>query len=329
MIGRKRSRHGLVDRLARAEPSAALGVEREVDHHDRVLLDDADQQDDADQRDDAELDVEQHQRQHRADPGRRQGRQDRDRVDVALVEHAEHDVDGEQRRADQDRLVGERLLKRLRGAREAAVDRSPARAELRHRRRRSPACASLSETPGFRLNEIVLATKRPWWLTASGVLPGRNARSPTAAPCLVRGADRGAGRGGAAAGIGERVGRLVARGVGRRSARRVARGAGAASPVCAETVPASALVAWVPLDRAAGGADEDLVERLRALPVLRRHLHHHVILVARRVDHRDLALAEGVVERVVDLLRRRCRAAPRSRGRSTRSVSRPFAAGRN
>src|SRR5581483_6872144 len=31
--------------------------------------------------------------------------------------------------------------------------------------------ASPSEKPGFRLNEIVLATKRLWWLTPSGVLP--------------------------------------------------------------------------------------------------------------------------------------------------------------
>ena len=35
-------------------PSLALRLEREVDHHDRVLLHDADEQDDADERDDAE-----------------------------------------------------------------------------------------------------------------------------------------------------------------------------------------------------------------------------------------------------------------------------------
>ena len=45
--------------------------------------------------------LEQQQREQRADAGRRQRRQDRDRVDVALVEHAEHDVDGEQRGEDQ------------------------------------------------------------------------------------------------------------------------------------------------------------------------------------------------------------------------------------
>ena len=32
--------------------------------------------------------------------------------------------------------------------------------------------ASLSDAPGARLYEIVLATNRPWWLTAKGVWPG-------------------------------------------------------------------------------------------------------------------------------------------------------------
>ena len=42
----------------------------------------------------------------------------------------------------------------------------------------------------------------------------------------------------------------------------------------------------------------------RVLPELRVHLHDHVVLVERGVHRRDLALAEGVVERVVDGLRR-------------------------
>ena len=55
MIGRKRSRHA--SRIASSGflCSLALGFEREVDHHDRVLLDDADEQDEADERDDAEV----------------------------------------------------------------------------------------------------------------------------------------------------------------------------------------------------------------------------------------------------------------------------------
>ena len=51
-----------------------------------------------------------HQRQQRADAGRGQRRQDRDRVDEALVEHAQHDVHRDDRGEDQQQLVGERRL---------------------------------------------------------------------------------------------------------------------------------------------------------------------------------------------------------------------------
>ena len=112
----------LGDRLARRQP-LALGLEGEVDHHDRVLLDDADQQNDADRGDDGELDLEQLQRDQRADAGRRQGRQDRQRVDVALVENAEHDIDGEQGRAEQQRQRRLRLLEGGRRAGEHAAHR--------------------------------------------------------------------------------------------------------------------------------------------------------------------------------------------------------------
>ena len=110
----------------------ALGRDREVDHHDAVLLDDADQQDDADQRDQAEVESEHHQDRERADAGRRQRRQDGDRVDVALVENAEDQIDHDQRRQDQQRHGAERLLERLRGALEAGGERGR-RAELDHR----------------------------------------------------------------------------------------------------------------------------------------------------------------------------------------------------
>jgi hypothetical protein len=53
--GPKAQQAGLEDRIARAQALFALGVQRKVDHHDRVLLDDADQQDDADHRNDAQL----------------------------------------------------------------------------------------------------------------------------------------------------------------------------------------------------------------------------------------------------------------------------------
>ena len=87
----------------------ALGFEREVDHHDGVLFDDADQQHDADQRDDAEIRVADHQRQQRAHARGRQRRKNRDRVDVAFVQHAQDDVDRHQRGQNQNRLVGQRI----------------------------------------------------------------------------------------------------------------------------------------------------------------------------------------------------------------------------
>ena len=58
MIGRKRSRHASKIASSAGYAVAALALQREVDHHDGVLLDDADQQHHADQGDDAELGVE-------------------------------------------------------------------------------------------------------------------------------------------------------------------------------------------------------------------------------------------------------------------------------
>ena len=142
-------------------PSLALGLQREVDHHDGVLLHDADQQDDADQRDDVEVVAGDQQRQDRADAGRGQRREDRDRVDVALVEHAEHDVDRHQRGQDQQRLVGQRVLKRLRGALEARLD-ARREADLAARPAWIAFTASPSETPGARLNESVTTGNCPW-----------------------------------------------------------------------------------------------------------------------------------------------------------------------
>ena len=55
-----------------------------------------------------------------AHAGRRQGGENRDGVDVVLVEDAQDDVDGGQRREDQVRLGGQRVLKGLRGSLKAA-----------------------------------------------------------------------------------------------------------------------------------------------------------------------------------------------------------------
>ena len=100
----------------------ALGREREIDHQNRVLLHDADQQNDADDGDDAQVGVRQHQRQQRAHAGRGKRGKNRDGMDVAFVQNAEHDVDRGQRRGDQQRLAAERILIGLRGAGESGLN---------------------------------------------------------------------------------------------------------------------------------------------------------------------------------------------------------------
>ena len=59
----------------------------------------------------------------RADRRRRQAGQDGQRVDEALVEDAEHDVDRDHRRGEEQPLVGERVLEHLGGAGEGGRDR--------------------------------------------------------------------------------------------------------------------------------------------------------------------------------------------------------------
>ena len=86
----------------------------------------------------------------------------------------------------------------------------------------------------------------------------------------------------------------------------------------------------------AGGRrlDVDLVQRVEVALQLRQHLQDHVIAVELREILRDLALAEGVVQRVVDQLRldaeargrvavdrQRQRGARRSAGRSRRRAA--------
>ena len=67
---------GLVNRLLGAFPLFALGIQGKVDHHDAVLLDDADQKDDADNGDDVELGAAEHQSESTA-PTPAEGRVER------------------------------------------------------------------------------------------------------------------------------------------------------------------------------------------------------------------------------------------------------------
>ena len=108
-----------VNRLLGRHLLVALRLKRKVDHHDGVLLHDADEQDDADEGDDRKLALAHHERQERADARGRQRGKNGDRVDVALVEDAEHDVDGDERGEDEHRLARERFAEGARRAREA------------------------------------------------------------------------------------------------------------------------------------------------------------------------------------------------------------------
>src|SRR4029077_11805843 len=112
----------LVDRIARGLALVAFGVEGEVDHHDRVFLDDADQQHDADDGDDVEIVARDDEGEQSADAGGRQRREDRHRVDKALIENAQHDVDGDYGGQDQEQLVLQRGLEAEGGALEAGQD---------------------------------------------------------------------------------------------------------------------------------------------------------------------------------------------------------------
>src|SRR2546421_456641 len=100
---------------ARAAVGGPFRHEREVDHHDPVLLHDADQEDDADERDDVELRPADDQGEDRSHAGGGQRREDRQRMDVALVQDPEHDVDDHQRGEDEERLVRQRGVERLGG----------------------------------------------------------------------------------------------------------------------------------------------------------------------------------------------------------------------
>ncbi len=141
------------------EALVALGFQSEVDLHDRVLLHDADQHDQPDERVDVQIHVEQIQRDQRAEAGRRQSGKNRERVNVAFIQNAEHDVHHQDRDDQQHPQVAERAFERLGRALEVRADagrqglRWPDPAPWRPR--------SPSDAPGFRSNEIVTALSWP------------------------------------------------------------------------------------------------------------------------------------------------------------------------
>jgi len=111
-----------------------------------------------------------HQRQERTHPRGRQGGEDGDRVDVALVQDSEHDVDGDQRGQDQHRLRRQRLLERLRGAEKSG--RIPGAGRVSASAAWIALTASPRAVPGSEVEEMVAAGNCPWWLMESGEVPG-------------------------------------------------------------------------------------------------------------------------------------------------------------
>ena len=106
MMGRKRTRQASWMASPGDMPVRALGFEREVDHHDGVLLHDADQHDDADEGVDVELVMEHQQRGQRAQSGRGQAGKNRQRMDEALIQNAQHHVDDQDRHHQQESHAG-------------------------------------------------------------------------------------------------------------------------------------------------------------------------------------------------------------------------------
>ena len=169
-IGRKRSMQASKIACSGVEPAVALGLEREVDHDDAVLLHDADQEDDPDEGDQRQLGPEHLQRQQRAEAGRRQRRDDRQRVREALVQHAEHDIDREQRRQDQQRLRADRLAVGAGVALEFGVQ-GVRHVQLGDRAIDRARRLLDGDAFGARLKLIVTAGNWPWWLMTSGCRP--------------------------------------------------------------------------------------------------------------------------------------------------------------
>ena len=119
---RAEAQEGCLDDRFLGRGALIAALDGKIDHHDGILLHDADQHDHADHGDDAEIHAKQLQGDQRADAGRRQARQNRQRVDEVLIEDAQNDVDHQDGREQQHALIGDRLLKDLSAALEARRD---------------------------------------------------------------------------------------------------------------------------------------------------------------------------------------------------------------
>ena len=89
-----------------------LGLDREIDHHNGVLLHDPDQHDDPHERINVQLVVENQQRRQRAQARRGQAGENRDGVDETLIQNSEHQVDHQNGHHQQNAHPFQRRLER-------------------------------------------------------------------------------------------------------------------------------------------------------------------------------------------------------------------------
>ena len=99
----------------------ALRIQREIDHHNAVLFDNADQKHETDDGNDAEILAEKDKREKSPNTGRRKRGKNRDRMDEALIQDAEDDVNGNESGEDEQRHVGQRISEGCGGALEIGL----------------------------------------------------------------------------------------------------------------------------------------------------------------------------------------------------------------
>src|SRR5579864_160736 len=164
----KTKQAGLVNGFQRGPSLAALGLNREINHQNRVLLNDANQKNDANHGDDAKFRLENEEGQQCADARRRKRGENCDGMNVAFVEDAENDVYGSESRENQNRLRRQRGLKGLRGSLKAAMnifrhaDLALGGVDIRDRRAESGAWSKVErESDGRELSLMIDGERSP------------------------------------------------------------------------------------------------------------------------------------------------------------------------
>src|SRR5215469_10942173 len=107
MMGAETQQASFVDSIEGRLDFFALGFERKINHHDGVFLDDADQQNQANEGDDTELHLEEQKRQDGSHTRGGKRGENGDGVNIALIEHTQHNIDSDERGKNQHWLVGE------------------------------------------------------------------------------------------------------------------------------------------------------------------------------------------------------------------------------